>query len=809
MKDALSIRTLVPAVGQKELVRRKLQNTTFVGIDFGTSTTVASYATLGHEGRPVLSEPIPIPQQLPDGRAREYHLVPSVIAWHNERLFIGAGAAELKNRLAQGRNVWSSFKMELGVDLGPRYYNTSLPQGHEVATIETPRDAATIFFAYLRQHIEAFVEAQGLPQDIEYCVSTPASFEANQRRDLLSALQAAGIALPVQGFIDEPNAAFLSYLAEANMNRLGRLHVPKEQALHLLVFDFGAGTCDISILEIGQGVQAFYSKNLAISRFEALGGDDIDRAIAQNVLLPALLEQNGVRDKDLRTAELTKYIIPKLLRTAEILKIRTCTAVASQMIGTTLPSRANSAEVLVLDDLITITTPKRELTFEKPSLSPSQLAEVMEPFLERDERKRRLRKAEEPISIFEPVESALRKADLQADELDMVLLIGGSAQSPYVQAALHQFSEAEVEVPTDLRAHVSTGAALNSLLLNGLDTNVIRPITSEPILVVTKDEGLHTLIRAGTPIPCGPVTVSDLRVGSSGQSAIEIPICVTSENKILSVIEIESNRPTGFEKGTSVELRCEISSDKLLKVQAVIDGEEERTETLHPFSNRELTTTERAILQAEKVANSVAARNNGRPTVASLKQLKEAYIEAGEYLQAAELTETIAMLDVGQSYDTSLCYLYSKAGNLERSRKWAEIAYENEKSAVTSFNLALDRKSEGKTSSYEKLMEESLKHNSDSFSALAHYGRHLMQHGEEDRGRDMVERAFEAYYARFKRQCLDENDYSRLIGAARTLERYEVVQEAEQSLKKFGEDGGAFNREHLLSRHEDALAKTT
>lgn len=809
MKDTLDIGNLVPATRRQELIRRKLQNTTFVGVDFGTSTTVASYATLGQGARPIRTEPIPVPQQLPDGRRHEHHLVPSVIAWHNEQLFIGAGAAALKNRLSQGRNVWSSFKMELGVDLGPRYYNTSLPEGHEVATIETPCDAATVFFKYLQQHIEAYVEAHDLPQEIAYCVSTPASFEANQRRDLLEALDAAGITLPEQGFIDEPNAAFLSYLAEANMNSLGRFYVPHERPLHLLVFDFGAGTCDISVLEIGQGAGSFYSKNLSISRFEALGGDDIDRAIAQNVLLPALLEQNGVCNNDLRTAELKKYIIPKLRRTAEILKIRTCKAVATQMIGTTLPNMGSSTEPLILDDHVEITTPKRKLELKQPRLSPSQLAEVMGPFLEQDEGKRRLRKAGTPTSIFEPVESALRKADLGADELDMILLIGGSAQSPYVQVALHQFSETEVEVPKDLRAHVSTGAALNSLLLNGLDTNVIQAITSEPILVVTKDLGLRTLIRSGTSIPCAPVAVRDLRVGSSGQSTIEIPICVTSENKILSVIEIEASRPTGFEKGTSVELSCEISSNKLLTVRAVIDGKEVRAETLHPFSNRELTTKERAILQAEKVANAAAARNNGKPTVASLMQLKEAYIEAGEYLKAAELTETIAMLDVGQSYDTTLCYLYSRAGNTERSRNWAEIAYENSKSSTTAFNLALDRKREGKTSSYEELMEESLKHNPDSLSALENYGGHLMQHGEEDRGKNMVERAFKAYYARFEKQLLDENDYSRLINAARALERCEVVQQVEQALEKRQKEGGSYNPANLLSRHEEALAKTT
>ncbi|HCF57157.1 MAG TPA: hypothetical protein DFS52_04050, partial [Myxococcales bacterium] len=140
-----------------------------------------------------------------------------------------------------------------------------------------------------------------------------------------------------------------------------------------------------------------------------------------------------------------------------------------------------------------------------------EFAAVMKPLLEKDPAARRRRDPGTPISIFEPVESALRKAGLDADELDMILLIGGSSENPYLQAALHGFSEAEVEVPRDLRVHVSTGAALNSLFLNGFGVNVVRPITSEPILVVTREQGLQTLVPAGTEIPCAPVTIRDLR----------------------------------------------------------------------------------------------------------------------------------------------------------------------------------------------------------------------------------------------------------------------------------------------------------
>lgn len=71
----------------------------------------------------------------------------------------------------------------------------------------------------------------------------------------------------------------------------------------MLVFDFGAGTCDISILEIGVNRKGVYSKNLSISKFEKLGGDDIDRYIAYNILYPELLVQNGLDSDDFIMSE--------------------------------------------------------------------------------------------------------------------------------------------------------------------------------------------------------------------------------------------------------------------------------------------------------------------------------------------------------------------------------------------------------------------------------------------------------------------------------------------------------------------------
>lgn len=783
-----------------------------MGIDFGTSTSVVSIAIPGLNGEGTILQPVPIPQQLADGRQSAHHLVPTMIAWHEGELLVGAGARELRGTSRLGTDHWASFKMQLGVDLGPVYFSSALGPGHTAGTITNPREAATVFLKYVLGHLRTWLQDQGHPSDIQLSVSIPASFEANQRQDLLMALQAAGADLPTQAFIDEPNAAFLSYLFEyhstdaANSPGGSRLTVPTEKPLHVLVFDFGAGTCDISILEIGQEQGRLYSKNLAVSRFEALGGDDIDRAIARQILLPQLCSQNDIRPEDLTSAELDKRLIPALLRPAEELKIRVAKHVASERVGRGLPKAAQSAHQFVLNQRLTFPLPKRALTLEAPSLSPAELNAVMEPFLRAAGKPDQSANASVPVGIFDLIESALRKAELGKEALDFVLLIGGSAENPYVQSALHEyFGRTDIEVPRDLRAHVSAGAALHSLLLNGLGVNLIKPITSEPIFAMLRDGEMQQLVRAGQAMPYQSPLPIELRVSKDGQEHIQIPIAVGQRDKILAVIDLQS--ASGFPKGTSVRLTCALTDDKLLHVEAEIDGLPIQVVQVNPFANRELTTEERMVLEAEKKSNQQAASNNGRPTAASLDELADAYQQAKRWLKAAETAELAYSLKPVKpdNAETHLCWLFSKADRPKQSMHWAEKAHQRSPSATTAFNLALDYHRRGDTEGYERLMEESLTLNGDAFATLDSYGRHLLA-SDPERGRPMVERAVKYYKRQLEAGRLAENDIPRLKHGAKALGQDTVVAAVEAYRRQLESKSPYYDAEKLLDRRDDEIA---
>ena len=274
MATDISIQSLFPSV-QKSMLSDPNQ-TTFVGIDFGTSTTVASIAFRDSEGIQVVS--IWLNQKLADGTLMSSEKVPTVIAWYNQNLLIGKGAADLKYQLKKGKNVWYSFKMELGEDVGAKYFNSELGQNSPFPLLN-PKDATKLFFQYLKAQVDRYIKQNNLPNNVQYAVSIPASFEANQRKELIEALAANGISLNKQALIDEPNAAFLSFV-QATAQAHNPLILPDGDNSHVLVFDFGAGTCDVSILELGKDINGIYSNNLSISKFERLGGDDIDLVIA-------------------------------------------------------------------------------------------------------------------------------------------------------------------------------------------------------------------------------------------------------------------------------------------------------------------------------------------------------------------------------------------------------------------------------------------------------------------------------------------------------------------------------------------------
>jgi len=786
MPNELSIQQLLPEVNDRTIIENKIQGSTFIGIDFGTSTTVVSYTIIGDNNAPIKTNPIPIRQLNFDGNTLSHHLVPSCIAYQNNQLYFGQGAKMLKSKLQPDQNIWFSFKMNLGKDNGPEFTRTELKEGNPLGKIENTLDATKLFFKELKKEIDNYIQEQNLSRNLFYSVSIPASFEANQRADLKRALEFANIPINETLFIDEPNAAFLSYLVQANNNAFNNYNIPVDSPLHILVFDFGAGTCDISIIEIGRKAGKLYSKNIAISQFEQLGGDDIDRAIVKEILLPQLAKQNNISVEEIRENNYKKILLPKLQAVAEQLKIKVCKAIASNKVGQELPNLINSTERINFLQMIDFILPKQVMKFENPSISLKEFTDIMKKFTSETMAFNFQDDVESLKSIFTVINSALLKANIEKGDIDLVLLIGGSSYNPYIQTALYRhFDNSDIEIPQDLQSHVSNGTAINSFMANGLGVDIIKPIVSEPIFIILQNDVRKIVVYEGTEIPCKDILIEDLRPQRNDQKEIEIPICVSSNEKILTILKLKNEK--GFSTNDKITLKCNISHDKLITFRAFIQNLEIATEPLNPFANSALSTEDIAEKQLLKILYQATKENGGRPPLDKLKALSLFYVKIERHLKAAETFENIQQLDPNRRYENSICYHYAEAGRKKISDNWAEIAYQKSPTSSNAYNLALTKSLQGRTDEYKRLMEEAVTLGSDA--AMLTYGEYLLSN-EKEKAEKLIQKAFDKWFKEFEENKLGKNDHSRLIRAAKQLDKIQIAEQVQKAKDKLKNEKG-------------------
>lgn len=774
---------------------------TFVGIDFGTSTTVVSIATKESGEEKIKTLPIKLTQILEDGTIYQSEKLPSVIAWYNGRLLVGEGASNLKYTLTKGKNIWFSFKMEIGEDLGAKYYNSEVGD-MEGVKIRNPKDCVRVFFMYLNILIKKYCQDNGLSDNIMYAVSIPASFEANQRKELMEALESNGMNISKQSLIDEPNAAFISYVHDSEESEKPLLISPHYNS-NVLVFDFGGGTCDISILEIGKSTNGLYSKNIAISKFTKLGGDDVDRYITFKYILPRFFEANNVSDDDFITKE-RQYIATQLYKVSERLKILLCKKISNQMYQLEIPDyiKSNSDKASITIP-VSVETKKGLLTQSEFFLSIKELVEVMSVFMKSSLIPSSIKGQEEYNNIFMPIESAIKKANVCKSEIDYVLLIGGSAQNPFIQEALKKyFDDSEILVPQDLQTHVSKGAAIHSLLMNGINKCIIQPITSEPIFVITKDTTNKVLIPAGTTIPCDTVVIDDLIPTKDHQEAIELPICVGNENKMLFNLKI--TRDGGFLTTAQVTLALEITADKLLLAKAHCMGVSCMVEPQNPFANKELSTEERIVLRAEREANIETERNGGIPTKNCLISLRKAYEDAGNDFKAAETLEQQNEIYPNPEEYNLIGVYYHNSGNRDKAIDFFERALDhNPNDYWANFNL-------GNTLFYRDLkrarqyLNKAYELNPFEPCINILLGRLDKREGKESEAKEKFQIAYDKYEQKWKVNLFYNSDYGWFASVAEELGKKDKAYEIRSAKPKI-EQTTYYDEENLTQTRTKSL----
>ena len=538
-----------------------------IGIDLGTTYSVVSVMEGG--------EPVVI------ANLEGTRTTPSVVAFSpgGERL---VGAPAKRQAITNPQNTIYSIKRFMG-----RRHNEVAAEektvpykviggDDELLKVEvngkayTPPEISAMILQVLKEAAEAY-----LGETVEKAVITvPAYFNDSQRQATKDAGTIAG--LKVERIINEPTAASLAY------------GLDKKDSQTIAVFDFGGGTFDISILDVGDGV--FEVKST--SGDTHLGGDDLDEALI-DYLCDTFQKQNGM---DLRGDEMA---LQRLKEAAEKAKIELSTA---QQTTISLP-------FITMDQ----SGPKHL----SENLTRAKFEQLVESLIER---------------CRTPCVTALKDAKMQASDIDEVILVGGSTRVPRVAELVQEIFGKEPNRSVNPDEVVSLGAAIQGGVLAGDVADVVLlDVTPLSLGIETLGGVMTKLTDRNTTIPTSKSQI--FSTADDNQTAVDVHVLqgereFAKDNRTLGRFRLEgiAPAPRGMPQ---VEVTFDIDANGILNVSAKDKGTgKEQKITIQTSSG----LTDEEVEQMRKDAEAHADEDRQRREMVDLRNKADQTVYSVEKL---------------------------------------------------------------------------------------------------------------------------------------------------------------------------------
>ena len=516
-----------------------------IGIDLGTTNSCVSVIEGG--------EPVVIPN------AEGARTTPSVVAFSKdgERM---VGNVAKRQAITNPEKTISSIKRHMGSD-----YKVNID-----GKAYTPQEISAIILQKLKSDAEAYLGEKVT----EAVITVPAYFTDSQRQATKDAGKIAG--LDVKRIINEPTAAALAF------------GIDKEDDQKVMVYDLGGGKFDVSIIEMGDGVQEV----LATAGNNHLGGDDFDKKV-MDYIVAQFKSETGI---DLSN---DKMAMQRVKEAAEKAKIDLSGMTTAQI---SLPFITADA-----------TGPKHLET----TLTRAKFNEMTADLVE---------------ATMGPVRQAMKDSGLSMNDIDKILLVGGSTRIPAVQEAIQKFSGKEPFKGINPDECVAMGAALQGGVLGG-DVKGLLLLDVTPLsLGIETMGGVNTvIIERNTTIPTKKSQI--FSTAADNQTSVEVHVLqgereFAKDNKTLGMFHLDGILPA--RRGVpQIEVTFDIDANGIVHVSAKDLGTGKQQEiSITASSNMSKDDIDKAVKEAEQFAEedkkkreSVDLRNNADQMVYQTEKL--------------------------------------------------------------------------------------------------------------------------------------------------------------------------------------------